>query len=87
MPICRACAEVCSAKARVMSGKRMSVQEVMSVVDRDSLFYANSDGGVTLAVNRPLRATPRELLQHCASKGYHVCVDTCGMRPNSFGKC
>ena len=86
---CGACAEVCSAKARVMSGKRMSVQEVMSVVDRDSLFYANSDGGVTFGGGEPTAAGDFlvELLQHCASKGYHVCVDTCGMcSPEQFRK-
>ena len=55
-----------------MSGKRMSVQEVMSVVDRDSLFYANSDGGVTFGGGEPTAAGDFlvELLQHCASKGY-----------------
>ncbi|WP_347865855.1 glycyl-radical enzyme activating protein [Bilophila wadsworthia] len=86
---CGACAEVCSAKARVMSGKRMSVQEVMSVMDRDSLFYANSDGGVTFGGGEPTAAGDFlvELLQHCASKGYHVCVDTCGMcSPEQFRK-
>lgn len=72
-----------------MSGKRMSVQEVMSVVDRDSLFYANSDGGVTFGGGEPTAAGDFlvELLQHCASKGYHVCVDTCGMcAPEQFRK-
>lgn len=38
-----------------MSGKRMTVEEVMRVVDSDSLFYDNSGGGVTLAAASPRR--------------------------------
>lgn len=80
---CGACAEVCPTKARVMSGKRMSVEGVMDIVDRDSLFYANSDGGVTFGGGEPTAAGNFlvALLQDCADKGYHTCVDTCGVCP------
>ena len=42
---CGLCVESCPSKAREMSGKRMTVEEVMRVVDSDSLFYGNSGGG------------------------------------------
>ena len=45
---CGLCVESCPSKAREMSGKRMTVEEVMRVVDSDSLFYDNSGGGVTI---------------------------------------
>lgn len=86
---CGACVEVCSAKARVMSGRRMTVQDVMAVVDRDNLFYANSDGGVTFGGGEPTAAGDflLALLHDCAGKGYHICVDTCGMcAPGQFRK-
>lgn len=84
---CGACAEACPARARVMSGRRMTVRDVMAVVDRDSLFYANSDGGVTFGGGEPTAAGEflLALLRDCAGKGYHVCVDTCGLcAPEAF---
>ncbi len=86
---CGACVEVCPTKARVMSGSRMTVGDVMAVVDRDSLFYANSEGGVTFGGGEPTAAGDFlvALLQDCANKGYHTCVDTCGVcLPDQFRK-
>lgn len=86
---CGCCEKTCPSSARVMSGKSMSVEEVMEVVDRDSLFYMNSDGGVTLGGGEPTCAGEFavELLQACRRQGYHTCVDTCGMcPPEQFNK-
>ena len=78
---CGHCTEVCRSGARVMSGKRMTVQEVMNIVDRDNLFYTNSGGGVTFGGGEPTAAGEFlvELMRQCSSRGYHVCVDTCGV--------
>lgn len=84
---CGSCTKVCSPKARVMSGELMTVDEVMKVVDRDSIFYANSEGGVTFGGGEPTAAGEFlvELLQACVRKGYHTCVDTCGVcKPEVF---
>ena len=64
-----------------MSGDLMTVRQVMDIVDRDSLFYANSGGGVTFGGGEPTAAGNflLELMHACASKGYHICVDTCGV--------
>ena len=51
---CGACTEVCPNKARVMSGRIMTVEEVMEVVRKDWLFYENSGGGVTFGGGEPL---------------------------------
>lgn len=86
---CGACVEVCAARAREMSGKRMSVDEVMRVVDSDSLFYENSGGGVTFGGGEPTAAGDflPALLEASARRGYHVCLDTCGMcEPERFKK-
>lgn len=53
---CGLCVESCPSKAREMSGKRMTVEEVMRVVDSDSLFYDNSGGGVTFGGGEPTAA-------------------------------
>lgn len=84
---CGACAEVCPAKAREISGKRMSVDEVMRVVDSDSLFYDNSGGGVTFGGGEPTAAGDflLALLDASIRRGYHICLDTCGVcEPERF---
>lgn len=86
---CGACVEHCPTKAREMSGKRMSVEEVMRVVDSDSLFYGNSGGGVTFGGGEPTAAGDflLALLDASARRGYHTCLDTCGVcEPERFKK-
>ena len=84
---CGACAEICPTRAREMSGKRMGVEEVMRVVDSDSLFYGNSGGGVTFGGGEPSAAGDflLALLDASARRGYHICLDTCGVcEPSRF---
>lgn len=78
---CGECAKVCPSKAREMSGEYMTVEEVMKVVDSDSLFYNNSDGGVTFGGGEPTAAGDflLELLDASIRRGYHICLDTCGV--------
>ncbi len=77
---CGACAEICPSKARAMSGKLMTVEEVMKVVRKDELFYSNSGGGVTFGGGEPTSAGDFliALLEACRQEGYHTCIDTCG---------
>lgn len=77
---CGACPEVCPAKAREISGKYMTVDEVMKVVDSDSLFYENSGGGVTFGGGEPTAAGEflLALIDASIRRGYHICLDTCG---------
>lgn len=80
---CGACAAVCPTRSREMSGKEMSVDEIMRIVDRDSLFYANSGGGVTFGGGEPTAAGDflHDLLDASAIRGYHITLDTCGFCP------
>ena len=86
---CGLCVESCPSKAREMSGKRMTVEEVMRVVDSDSLFYDNSGGGVTFGGGEPTAAGAflLGLLDASIRRGYHICLDTCGVcEPERFRK-
>ncbi len=80
---CGACVPDCPAKARVMSGEVMTVEQVMDVVRKDTLFYANSDGGVTIGGGEPTLGGDftLELLRVCRDEALHTCVDTCGFCP------
>lgn len=46
---CGKCAEVCYAGAMAVSGKKMSVEDVMFEVRQDKPYYTSSGGGVTLS--------------------------------------
>jgi pyruvate formate lyase activating enzyme len=46
---CGACVEVCYPQARVMSGREMRVDQVISEALKDRKFYESSGGGITLS--------------------------------------
>lgn len=86
---CGACVAVCPTRSREISGKEMSVDEIMAIVDSDSLFYNNSGGGVTFGGGEPTAAGDflHALLDASRSRGYHVTLDTCGFRePEKFAE-
>ncbi|MBM3133361.1 MAG: glycyl-radical enzyme activating protein, partial [Chloroflexi bacterium] len=69
--------------ARVITGKFMTVDEVLETVKRDSLFYRNSGGGVT-ASGGEATAQPEfliELFRRCRESGIHTALDTTGHVP------
>lgn len=51
---CMTCALACPAQAMFTYGRRRSVGEVLDDVEKDSLFYARSGGGLTLSGGEPL---------------------------------
>ena len=63
-----------------LSGQRMTVQELLSEVRKDRIFYEHSGGGVTLSGGEPL-AHPQfteEFLRECKAEGLHTAIETCG---------
>jgi pyruvate formate lyase activating enzyme len=77
---CGRCTEACPASARELAGRRMSVDEVVRVVEQDRPFYEESSGGVTVSGGEPLAqpAFLARLLQACQEQDLHTAVDTCG---------
>lgn len=77
---CGKCAERCYANAKKMAGKRVSVQELMDLIEKDRIFYENSGGGVTIGGGEPTMQFEfvRELLQECKSAHIHTAIETCG---------
>lgn len=77
---CGACVEACLSEARAISGKLMTVDEVLEIVKKDTLFYRNSGGGVTASGGEPT-AQPKfllELFMRCQKSVIHTTLDTCG---------
>jgi pyruvate formate lyase activating enzyme len=78
--VCGECADACYYGAREVSGREMSVAEVLAEVERDVPFYDQSGGGVTFSGGEPLnqRKFLAELLRECKEREIHTVVDTSG---------
>lgn len=78
--LCGKCADVCPTKALEMSGKVMSVDEIMDIIEKERPFFDQSGGGVTFSGGEPLLHPNLliELLDECGGKGIHRAVDTAG---------
>ena len=78
--MCGKCAEICPTKAVEMSGKEMSVSEIMDSIEKERVFFDQSGGGVTFSGGEPLIHTKMlvELLEECGKRGIHRAVDTAG---------
>ncbi len=76
--LCGQCVEECFAGALELTGKRMSVDEVMQEVLADRPFYETSGGGVTLSGGEPMMQElfTRAILQRCKAEGLHTAVET-----------
>jgi len=80
---CGACAEACPAAALEVIGQEWTPEEVFAEVQKDSVFYETSGGGVTLSGGEPMRQADfvLALARLCHEASVHVALDTCGAAP------
>ncbi len=78
--VCGTCAQVCPSGAIETIGRRVTVEELMSEIEKDTAFFDQSGGGVTFSGGEPLSQIDflRELLDRCGEHDIHRAVDTCG---------
>lgn len=78
--MCGICADVCPTKAMEMSGRPVTVEEVMKVVRRETVMMDHSAGGITVSGGEPLLQPEFliGLLDECGRDGIHRAVDTAG---------
>jgi len=64
-------------------GKLYRVEELMTAIEKDSIFFEESAGGVTFSGGEPLLQFDfvMEVLKKCRQKDIHTCVDTTGFIP------
>ena len=76
---CGDCVIQCPTDALALCGKPYTVEELLSIIERDRAFYGN-DGGVTLSGGEPLLQgkTAVDLLKACQARGISTAVETCG---------
>lgn len=78
--LCGTCAENCHAQALKLVGQDITVNQLMKELEKDSVFYDESGGGVTFSGGEPLMQHffLKKLLQASKASGFHTAVDTCG---------
>lgn len=76
--LCGLCVENCYYNARELSGKEMTVEQVMDIVLRDKLFYDKSGGGLTLSGGEPLQQSVfvSELIEACKKQDISTAIET-----------
>ena len=77
---CLACVDVCPRHALYTEGRFYTVEELMTEVMKDQVFYEGSGGGVTLSGGEPLAQGEFAiaLLKALKSAGIHTVVETSG---------
>jgi pyruvate formate lyase activating enzyme len=77
---CGDCVHACPGGALTIVGKRMNVDDVVEELAKDSAFYNQSNGGITVSGGEPLMqlAFLDAILTACKKKHIHTAVDTSG---------
>ncbi len=78
--VCGKCVEICPTKAIETVGKEASAEEIFKEVEKDSIFYQTSNGGVTISGGEPLYQPgfTCELLKMCKDNSIHTAIETSG---------
>jgi len=87
--LCGECVDACVAGAREIIGQEMTVGQVMTEVEKDIVFYNESNGGVTFSGGEPLMQPwfLLALLNQCKTHGINTAVDTsCYAEPQIIEK-
>jgi pyruvate formate lyase activating enzyme len=77
---CGTCVEVCPSGAADIVGRRVTSEQLMEDIERDTPFFDQSGGGVTFSGGEPLTqpAFLIDVLDRCRERDIHRVVDTCG---------
>jgi len=80
---CMACSGACPAGALHVHGVEKSVGEILDAVERDSVFYARSGGGLTLSGGEPLMQSRFALaiLREARARRMDCAIETSGHAP------
>jgi pyruvate formate lyase activating enzyme len=81
--LCGACVDACLVGALEIAGREMTVDEVLAEIEKDTVYYDESGGGVTVSGGEPLSQAEflYDLLESCKARGIRTALDTCGHAP------
>lgn len=74
------CVKACLFGARTIFGRQTTVDDILTIIKRDKVFYRNSGGGVTLGGGEVSMqpAFAEQILACCQAEGIHTAIETCG---------
>jgi len=77
---CGTCTDFCMADARRLAGRPYTLDELICEVEKDTIFFDESGGGVTLSGGEPLAQAPfaAAFLDACRERGIATTLETCG---------
>jgi len=80
---CLHCVEICPTNARQKVGKIVKVSEIMEEIEKDTPFYRNSHGGVTVSGGEPLLQPlfTGNVLRECKKRFISTALETTGYAP------
>ncbi len=83
LPGCGLCQQYCYANAINISGRYLTVAEVMAEVERDREFYERTGGGVTFSGGEPAWQPDflESLVGEAKARNLHTAIETCGHVP------
>jgi len=78
--VCGKCEEACPTKATEISGKIINEDNLMEIIEKETLLMDKSNGGVTFSGGEPLMHHEflLSILEKCKTQGIHTCIDTTG---------
>ena len=76
---CGDCVQACPSGAMELLGRDWSLQDLLSELLKDRVYYERSGGGVTISAGGDGCAA--ELGGACRASGLHLALDTCGQAP------
>lgn len=81
--LCEKCRDACVYEAFELVGQEQTVAEVVARIEKDSVFYEESDGGATLSGGEPLLQPEflESLLDALRARSFHTTLDTSGYAP------
>jgi len=74
------CVRICQSGAREIAGKEITVGDLMQEIEKDTIFYDESRGGITFSGGEPFMQPVflQTLLGLCKERRIHTAVETCG---------
>ncbi len=78
--LCGKCEKVCPSEAIELIGRKVTAEDVLNEIEKDSAFYKESNGGVTFSGGEPLMQINflNSLLDECKKRKVHTTLDTSG---------
>lgn len=81
--VCGECVQICPNDAVELTGRSLTVDEVMAEILPDKAFYQTSGGGVTLSGGEPLlqHEFAHDILARCQLESIHTAIETAANCP------